>query len=312
MATFYIPLLRDCLPILKECYGFDIYEISSELTHICNIHVREKRVDENFKKQHTDEKGYIDSVAYALGTDEHVGIRTTGEFNTQIDSIVDLCNRYIKDEDTCYTVTFILVFMATIFNRDINNLYIDEIAEDIKQDFIRNTNVVRPDLLRLFIALNKPKHKYDTPMKICYKTDSPHTINNREGWFSYMLNDYIKQKLGDITIEEAEEELDYFYSDDKGRKSDNPYLNYIINGTYNFISNIIPSENNKVTVEQCRFLLEYLKAIGQVHENDNLANLNILQSTVKSLINSKHTPVEKHIKRKSMPTLPLSTRVILD
>lgn len=51
-----------------------------------------------------------------------------------------------------------------------------------------------------------------------------------------------------------------------------------------------------MTVEQCKFLLEYLKIIGQVEEGDTLANLNTLQSTVRSLLRSKHTPVEKHIK----------------
>ena len=125
-----------------------------------------------------------------------------------------------------------------------------------------------------------------------------------------MLNDYIKQKLGNITVEKAEKELEIFYSDDRGRKSDNPYLNYIINGTYNFIKHFIPSD--KVTVEQCRFLLEYLKAIGQVKEGDSLADLNTLQSTVRSMLCYKYTPVDKHVKRKSMPSLPLLSKVILD
>ena len=38
MATFYIPLLKDSLPILEECYGFDICEVSDELSQIASIH----------------------------------------------------------------------------------------------------------------------------------------------------------------------------------------------------------------------------------------------------------------------------------
>lgn len=309
MATFNIPLLKDYLPILEECYGFDLGEISSELSWIVSLHHREKRFDNELASQFIDEKGYLHGASYAMNTNEDLGIRTTDEFNVQIDLIGDLCNQYFEDQDIFNTVVYILVFMSAIFNRDMNDLYLDEEAENIRQDFMRNTYVVRPDLLKLFIALNKPKHKYNTPMKICFKADSPHLIQNKDGWFSYMLNDYIKQKLGDITVKEAEEELEFFYSDEKGRKSDNPYLNYIINGTYNFIKHFMPSE--KVTAEQCKFLLEYLKVIGQVKEGDSLANLNTLQSTVKSLISSKHTPVEKHVKRKSMPSLPIYTKVTL-
>lgn len=310
MATFYIPQLKDYLPILEECYGFDICEVSSELSWIVDLHRREKRLDDELVKQHLDENGYLSSVSYAINTNEHLGIRVTENFDEQIDAIVKLCGQCIEDRDLFETVAFILVFMSAVFNRDENDLHLDEEAENIRQDFMRNTYVVRPDLLRLFVALNKPKHKYNTPMKICFKTDSPHMIHNKDGWFSYMLNDYIKQKLGDITVEEAEAELEFFYSDEKGRKSDNPNLNYIINGTYNFIKHFMPSD--KVTVEQCKFLLEYLKAIGQVKEGDTLANLNTLQSTVKSLISSKHTPVEKHVKRKNMPSLPIYQRVLLD
>ena len=42
-------------------------------------------------------------------------------------------------------------------------------------------------------------------------------------------------------------------------KSDQLYLNYIMASTYTYISrNIIPSQENKITVEQCTFLLEFL------------------------------------------------------
>lgn len=310
MAWFNIPELKASLPILQECYGFGLDEIFSELTHIIVVQHNEKRFDNELAKQFTNEEGNINAVSYAINTNDDFGIRTTEDFDVQIKQIFDLCSQQIEESDLLEQVIFVLVFMAAIFNRDINGLHLDREVEDMRLDYLRSTYVVRPDLLRLFIALNKPKHKFETPVKICFKTDSPHLIQNKDDWFSDMLNDYIKQKLGDITIKEAEEELDFFYSDERGRKSDNPYLNYIINGTYNFINHFMPSD--KVTVEQCKFLLDYLKAIGQVKEGDSLGNLNTLQSAVKSLISSKHTPIQKHVKRKSMRTLPVYQRVVLD
>lgn len=310
MASFHIPQLKASLPILEECYGFDISEISSELMHIIVVQHNEKRYDEDLASRFTNEKGYLDAISYAMNTNDDFYLKVSEKFYDQIEPIIELCSRYIEDPNLQESAVFVVMLMTAIFNRDLNGTHLDSEFEAMKQDYWRNTYVVRPDLLRLFIALNKSKHEFETPVKICFKTDSPHLIRNKDDWFSYMLNDYIKQKLGDITIEEAEEELEFFYSDEKGRKSDNPYLNYIINGTYNFINHFMPSD--KVTVKQCRFLLEYLKIIGQVKETDTLANLNTLQSMVKSLLRSKHTPVEKHVKRKNMGSLPLYQRVTLD
>lgn len=306
MVSFHIPELKASLPILQECYGFDLDEIFSELTHIIVVQHNEKRFDNELAKQFINEEGNINAVSYAINTNDDFGIRTTEDFDAQIKQIIDLCSQHIEEPDLLEQVVFVLVFMSAIFNRDINGLHLDREIEDMRLDYLRSTYVVRPDLLRLFIALNKPKHKFETPVKICFKTDSPHLILNKEDWFSDMLNDYIKQKLGELTIAEAEEELEFFYSDERGRKSDNPYLNYIINGTYNFINHFMPSD--KVTVPQCKFLLEYLKIIGQTKDDD----INLLQSMVKSLISSKHTPVQKHVKRKGMRTLPVYQRVVLD
>ena len=154
---------------------------------------------------------------------------------------------------------------------------------------------------KYYIALNKPEHKANTPIKIYFKTDTPHTINNKSGWFSDFLNGFVKQTLGETSVEQAEQELKELYSDEKGRKGDNPYLNYIINGTYNFIRHFMPSDT--VTVTQCKFLLEYLRIIEQVKEGDSVADINYLQSKVKSLISSKHTPVQKHVKSQSMRSI---------
>lgn len=309
MATFDTSTLRKVLPILEKCYGFDISEAANELSQIYSTHFKENRIDKALKEQYYKDNR-VDSLGYAISTNESIVVHTTEDFNAQLDSIKDLCLSITENKEIQNKAIFVLTFMSAIFNRNINNIYIDREFEYVKSDIARNTDVVRPDLLRLLIALNKQKHKYDTPIKICFKTDSPHIIRNKENWFSDMLNDYIKQKLGDITVEEAEKELDFFYSDEKGRKSDNPYLNYIINGTYNFINHISPSE--KVTVVQCRFLLEYLKIIGLVKDSDNLSDINTLQSTVRSLLSNKYTPVEKHIKRNSAHSLPPYQRAVLD
>lgn len=291
MASFYIPQLKSVLPILKASYGFDIIEISRELAERLWPFVDERKLDEIAQEQLNKGEKKLLLLDYAINIDGDIEISTNDNFAQLSESIKNLCNQHLEDEVERDTTTFILTFMAAIFDRDINFPH----PEDLMRNYRKQWNMIHPDMLRLFIALNKPRHRNDTPIKIRYTTDSPHLIENCEGWLSSLLNAFIRQVLGEMTVEKAEEDLKK-YSDERGRKSSNPYLNYIIHGTYNHITHFLKSDNGKVTVEQCRFLLEYLKIIGQVQDGDTLANLNTLQSTVRSLNNSSLTPVDKHIK----------------
>ena len=291
MASFHIPQLKSVLPILKASYGFDTIEISRELAESLQPYVDERKLDEIVQEQLNTGERKLSLLDYAINIDGEVEITTSDSFVQLLEPINNLCDRHLEDEVERETTTFILTFMAAIFDRDTNFVH----PEDLMRNYRKHWSMIHPDMLRLFIALNKPRHRNDTPIRISYKTDSPHLIENCEGWLSSLLNAFIRQVLGEMTVEKAEEDLKK-YSDERGRKSSNPYLNYIIHGTYNHITHFLKSDNGKVTVEQCRFLLEYLKIIGHVQDGDTLANLNTLQSTVRSLINSSLTPVDKHIK----------------
>ena len=291
MASFHIPQIKSVLPILKASYGFDTIEISRELAESLQPYVDERKLDEIVQEQLNTGESKLSLLDYAINIDGEVEITTSDSFVQLLEPIKNLCDRHLEDKVERETTTFILTFMAAIFDRDTNFVH----PEDLMRNYRKHWSMIHPDMLRLFIALNKPRHRNDTPIRISYKTDSPHLIENREGWLSSMLNAFIRQVLGEMSVEQAEEDLKK-YSDERGRKSSNPYLNYIIHGTYNHITHFLKSDNGKVTVEQCRFLLEYLKIIGQVQDGDTLANLNTLQSAVRSLINSSLTPVDKHIK----------------
>lgn len=292
MASFPIPELKKYLPTLQVCYGFDTIEIAEELTACLKPFVDERKLYEFVDRQRAVGRGISFLWEYALLTYKDFEICTAEDFGNQKVLIHKLCNQYIQDENRLHEAKFILVFMAAIFNRNIIGAHDDDIISRWRKSW----NIMHPDLLSLFIALSQPKHEHDTSMRIGFKGDTLHTLANKDEWFSNFLNNnFIKPILGDITVEEAEEELKA-YSDDKGRRPRNPYLNYIINGTYNNIARFIMPDEGKVTVEQCRFLLEYLKIIGQVKKSDPLNDLNTLQSTVRSFLAYRHTPIDRHIK----------------
>ena len=296
MPSFHIPQIKSYLPTLKECYGFDTIEIANELAKAIEPFLDPRKIDEIALEQCKNGKGKIVLLDYAMNINENIDICTTDDFDKQIKDIHDLCEKYIDNEKMLDEAKFILVFMSAIFNRDSNGLNNDNIIKSYLEDF----NGLRHDLLKLYIALNKPPHEHDTPIKIHFKKDSPHTISNHKGWLSDMLNKIVGAMLKDITVEKAEQELKEKYSDVRGRKSSNPHLNYIINGTYNFITKFLDSDKGKVTVKQSEFLQKYLIIIGQVKNGDTLTNLNTLQSNVTSLLTSGLTPVAKHVKETSL------------
>ena len=296
--------VKEALPLLKECYGFDLDEIATELSYIISLQTINNCLDNDLLAKYEDSKGRVDSVQYAINTKEDFFVPAMDNMEK---AEIELRTLFETNELLNRPQSTALLLMAAIFSREDNGIIINEEAKIMEEEHLRNSMFIRPDLLKLFIALNEPKHS--KPMKICYKNQSPVEIANTDNWFSNMLGDYLKQKLGNITVEEARDELKTSYAEEKGRKSENPYLNYIIHGTYNLIKTFIPSE--KVSVEQCKFLKQYLEIIGQIKPKDKISEINTLQSAVKSLISSKRTPVQKHIDRKTRKGLPLFQKTIL-
>ncbi len=312
-SFFSTSFIRSSLPLLEECYGFDATEISTELGSIITKHTQNNSIDNELLETCKTENNTYDAMTYGLKSDDEISIPVTDDFGKQYLAIENLCQQFhLTDKQS----GAILLFMAAIFNRNLNDLSLNSEVQDMEQENKWNARIVRPDLLKPFIALHqeemcdaKGNLRTAVPIKIGYKNRSFEIINNKGWWLTRIMKEYLRQKLGDITIESAQEELFLFYNEEKGRKSANPYLNYIIHGTYNFVRTIFP--NDKVTVEQCRFLLQYLQAIGQIKEHDKLNNINNLQSHVKALMSSQSTPVQRHLKAKKYKSLPLYQRIML-
>ena len=273
MPSFHIPQIKSYLPTLKECYGFDTIEIANELAKAIEPFLDPRKIDEIALEQCRNGKGKNVLSDYAMNIKENIDICTTDDFSEQIKAIHDLCEQHIKNKEMLDEAKFILVFMSAIFNRDLNGSH----NNDYIKQLIKDINGLRYDLLNLFIALNKPQHDYDTSIKIRFNTDNhSHTIINMKIDKTFK----IKEK----------------YFNERGRKSSKPHLNYIINGTYNFITKFLDSDVDKVTVKKSEFLQKYLIIIGQVKNGDVLSDLNTLQSTVVGFLKSNLTPVAKHIK----------------
>ena len=281
--------IRLILPLLKEHFAFDYVEISHELASVVNTHMREKRLNQELLAEYSD-----DIALYGLHSDETIAIPVPDDFEAKLEKLKSVCAMFCENKDVEDTYS-VLSFISAIFDKEKNRLSKEAFSgfEDEATD-AKIKNKIQLDLYRLYIALhNKPELKNNSPIKICFKSDSPHEITNFDGWMFRLLDEHITKEVGTITLEEAKEKLAQV-KESKGRKSKAPYLNYIINGIYNFISPLIPNEKKSVTVEQCKFVRKYLLAMGFISSHDKLYDINHLQSTIKSLISSKSTPVQRH------------------
>ena len=287
-VTFDIPTIKKLEPKLYEHFGFTLDDILYELTQVyirksTNLTPEEKEI----AKQCKTENGATDAIKFALAIKENIHIRVTETFPDSLKLLLDLFNEYniteLKDGET---LSCILLFMAAIFNRDFNHLLDDTDYDYISEEYYEYIDKIRPDMLKLYLSLHQRKRAVSDKLKISIQGNPPTELNNHGRWFENMLLTYLDTYLGVAS-------------------KDNYYRNYTLTSMFLFVRQyIIHSGTDKVTVEQCSFLHKYLTALNLITKEDKNNDLNNLQSTIRSLISSKFSPLDKYKKGKEYKASP--------
>ena len=264
-VIFDIPTIKKLYPELNRCFGFTYDDISNELTQVYtkkvfNLTPEEKELANQCKSE--DAWG-VDAVKFALATTENIVITVPDSFNSKTIKESYVAELYNEDFASCT-----LIFMAALLYRNrITEVPISEGEYDdmLYQQYIHE---VRPDMLKLYIALNQPKQKngkdFITDIKITAGGNSPILINNKDSWLENRLNEYLHQYLGVSNLEEAQKELDFIYGNKKvGNKMIDPIQSLYIWGTYQLLQNThLKSTKEKVPTRPQAYLIEsYLRAI---------------------------------------------------
>ena len=155
-VTFDIPTIKKLYPELNRCFGFTYDDISNELTQVYaqkvfNLTPEEKELANQCKSE--DAWG-VDAVKFALATTENIVITVPDSFNSKTIKESYVAELYNEDFASCA-----LIFMAALLYRNrITEVPISEGEYDdmLYQQYIHE---VRPDMLKLYIALNQPKQK---------------------------------------------------------------------------------------------------------------------------------------------------------
>ena len=286
-VTFDIPTIQKLYPELNRCFGFTYDDISNELTQVYTKKVfhltpEEKELANQCKSN--DDWG-VDAVKFALATTENIVVTVPDSFNPKTIMESYVTKLYNEDFASCA-----LIFMAALLYRDrITEVPISEGEYDdmLYQQYIHE---VRPDMLKLYIALNQPKQKkgkdFITDIKITAGGNSPIAINNKDSWFENKLNEYLHQYLGVNSLEEAQEELHFIYGDKKvGSKKINPIQSLYIWGTYQLLQDThLKSVKEKVpTRPQANLIESYLRAIELIEADDVDTDANNIRSRLSYL-----------------------------
>lgn len=292
-VTFDIPTIQKLYPELNRCFGFTYDDISNELTQVYTKKVfhltpEEKELANQCKSN--DDWG-VDAVKFALATTENIVVTVPDSFNPKTIMESYVTKLYNEDFASCA-----LIFMAALLYRDrITEVPISEGEYDdmLYQQYIHE---VRPDMLKLYIALNQPKQKkgkdFITDIKITAGGNSPIAINNKDSWFENKLNEYLHQYLGVNSLEEAQEELHFIYGDKKvGSKKIDPIQSLYIWGTYQLLQDThLKSVKEKVpTRPQANLIESYLRAIELIEADDVDTDANNIRSRLSYFLNRYDT-----------------------
>ena len=292
-VTFDIPTIQKLYPELNRCFGFTYDDISNELTQVYTKKVfhltpEEKELANQCKSN--DDWG-VDAVKFALATTENIVVTVPDSFNPKTIMESYVTKLYNEDFASCA-----LIFMAALLYRDrITEVPISEGEYDdmLYQQYIHE---VRPDMLKLYIALNQPKQKkgkdFITDIKITAGGNSPIAINNKDSWFENKLNEYLHQYLGVNSLEEAQDELHFIYGEKKvGSKKINPIQSLYIWGTYQLLQDThLKSVKEKVpTRPQANLIESYLRAIELIEADDVDTDANNIRSRLSYFLNRYDT-----------------------
>lgn len=256
-------------------------DISNELSQVYTNKVLHLTPEEKkLANQCESEDGWgVDGVKFSLATHENIAVTVPDYFNPK--AIMESYGAELHNEETA---SYALIFMAALLYRDrITEAPISEGEyDDIQyQQYIYE---VRPDMLKLYIALNQPLNKdkkYISTIKLSFSDHTQTPIDNTGFWLNDKLNEYLHQYLGVSSIKEAQKELDFIYGNKKvGNKMIDPIQSVYIWGTYQLLQNthLKSAKKKTATRPQANLIESYLRVIELINADDVDTDANNIRS----------------------------------
>ena len=181
------------------------------------------------------------------------------------------CQSYNIKGDTLLFDTLAFMFL---FNDTSSKKYYTGFDE-AEQDFLQYALGVRPEMLKLYIALNSATDA--DSIKIRFGDNKPVEVDTMVPWLREEMKEYLSKYLGVESIKEAKHELLMNYTNRIGAPN-NWQTNQYIWGVYNLLDRtgfIKSLGEGKVSRKQAKFIEDYLMAIHLIDINSNIDANNI-------------------------------------
>lgn len=255
-------------PALKQWFNID--RGSSAIAKCISASLS---VDELMKveipEEYRNERGNSDIYKYTFDHSDVMRIPISDDFD--LDSLEQFLKDYSIEEDTLlYDVLFFMFLYS-----DTQRKGYDTIMDEIDFDFLQYAVGVRPEMLKLYIALHETTDA-DT-IKIRFGANKPVEVDTMVPWLRDEIKEYLHKYLGVGSIGEAKRELLMNYTARVGAPN-NWRINQYIWGLYNLLEStgfIKSQTKGKVSRKQAKFIEDYLMAIHLIDVDTNIDANNI-------------------------------------
>lgn len=271
MATF-----KEIEPTLKKCFNID-RNTPTIAKCISESFTANELINTKIPETYLLEDDHYDIFAYTMDYAESIRIPLSEAFDLEEFQI--FCQSYNIEGDTLLFDT--LAFML-LFNDTSNKKYYTGLDE-AEQDLLQYRIGVRPEMLKLYIALKE--NQTLEPITIKFGTSKSIKVDNDIPWLREELERYLDKYLGVADIREAKREYLMNYAHKEGAPN-NWKLNRYIWGIYNLLeeTGFIKSKTaGKVSRKQAKFIEDYLMAIHLTDIDSNIDDNNI-RSRLNSLM----------------------------
>ena len=298
MATF-----KEIEPTLKKCFNID-RETSVIKKCICESISPTELMTAEIPETYLFEDNHYDIFAYSMDYAESIRIPISKTF--ELNKFKFFCQSYNIKGDTLLFDTLAFMFL---FNDTSNKKYHTGFDE-AEQDFLQYALGVRPEMLKLYIALNSTKDA--DSIKIRFGNNKAVEVDTMIPWLRDELKEYLDKYLGVKSIKEAKREYLMNYAHKEGAPN-NWKLNRYIWGVYNLLEEtgtIKAKTERTVSRKQAKFIEDYLFAIGLINLDSKIDEHNI-RSRLNSLMKNYDSIEEltENLDYKSSPNNEDGTRL---
>ena len=224
-------------PILYEYYGLNKMELSNAI-----FFANELLLNTSRKAEDVDTENMI-FLPLAPQHEPPIG--------TQFGTIgyPDFCRKYNIEKDSFVGKALSFVYM----------FFPIEKASDLDTEYLEYVTMVRPEMLKLYIALHSGEHRFNQKCRVAFDKGGVN-VDTKRPWLQMELERYLDKYLGVKNVKEAEKELLVIYGGKLGPKLNKDEAQ-IIWGTYHLLqqSDQFKSDGERVVSRlQSRLIADFL------------------------------------------------------